>query len=211
MHQNKVLLIGIKIEIVMSSRDKILARIKANKPSLIDLPIIEKELFVENKDHYSEFVKQVKGVGGVIKEVNSNKEVIAQLDKDFFEAENKYSNLEDTLYFNTIDVNQLESPNKLEDLDVFVTEGVFGVAENGAVWLTGSQIPIRVLPFITKHLVLVLEKSKIVSNLHLAYEKIEKTEYNFGIFISGPSKTADIEQSLVIGAQGALSLTIFIK
>ena len=32
----------------------------------------------------------------------------------------------------------------------------------------------------------------------------------YGVFISGPSKTADIEQSLVIGAQAALSLNIFL-
>ena len=195
----------------MSSRDKILARIKQNKPSLIELPIIEKELFNENKDIYSEFKKQVEVVGGDIFEVNSNKEIIAQIEKDYSEAKTRYSNLEDTSHYNTIEIAQLNKPHKLEDLDVFVTEGVFGVAENGAIWLTNEQLPVRVLPFITKHLVLVLEKSNIVANLHVAYELLEDAKYEFGIFISGPSKTADIEQSLVIGAQGALSLSVFLK
>ena len=62
---------------------------------------------------------------------------------------------------------------------------------------------------ITKHLVLVIEEKSLVPYMHQAYEKIEN--FNFGVFISGPSKTADIEQSLVIGAHGALSLTVFLK
>ena len=72
------------------------------------------------------------------------------------------------------------------------------------------DFPIRVLPFITKHLVLVLNKENIVPFLHQAYQKLSSSETDFGVFVSGPSKTADIEQSLVIGAQGALSLTVFI-
>ena len=43
-----------------------------------------------------------------------------------------------------------------------------------------------------------------------SYQLIHNTDYGYGVFISGPSKTADIEQSLVIGAHGAGSLTIFI-
>ena len=71
-----------------------------------------------------------------------------------------------------------------------------------------EKLPMRVLPFITKHLVLVLAKKNLVGYMHEAYQKIDKTD--FGVFISGPSKTADIEQSLVIGAHGALSLSVFI-
>ena len=78
------------------------------------------------------------------------------------------------------------------------------------IWISEDNIPVRVSPFITKHLVLVLKKSDIVPTLHHAYEQIQSLDFDFGIFLSGPSKTADIEQSLVIGAQGALSLTVFL-
>ncbi len=43
-----------------------------------------------------------------------------------------------------------------------------------------------------------------------AYERIGDLDYGFGTFITGPSKTADIEQSLVLGAHGARGLTVFL-
>jgi L-lactate dehydrogenase complex protein LldG len=45
--------------------------------------------------------------------------------------------------------------------------------------------------------------------MHEAYARIEMDpKYNFGTFISGPSKTADIEQALVMGAQAARGVTV---
>ena len=112
--------------------------------------------------------------------------------------------------FNTINPEELNKPHELEEMDLLLLEGSFGVAENGAIWLSDDQIPIRVLPFITKHLVLVLEASKIVQLQHQAYDLLADEDHDYGLFISGPSKTADIEQSLVIGAQGALTLTVLL-
>ena len=120
-----------------------------------------------------------------------------------------FSTLDEATSFNTISLHDIEKPKELEDLDVLVIESQLGVAENGAVWVNDSAFPMRVMPFITKHLVLVITKSDIVPYMHQAYEKLN--DFNFGVFISGPSKTADIEQSLVIGAHGALSLTVLLK
>lgn len=95
-------------------------------------------------------------------------------------------------------------------IEVAVLEGRLGVAENGAIWLQESDCISRALPFIAHHLVLVLEKQKLTGTMHGAYTEIDTTKEGFGVFIAGPSKTADIEQSLVIGAHGAKSLLVIL-
>lgn len=97
----------------------------------------------------------------------------------------------------------------LAEVEVLEIDGEFGVAENGAIWLTEDALPHRVAPFICQHL--VINVKKIVPHMHAAYEELGKVNSGFGLFLSGPSKTADIEQSLVIGAHGARSLTIVIN
>lgn len=109
-----------------------------------------------------------------------------------------------------IEFSEQDDPHELENVDLTILKTHFAVAENGALWLTEELLGHRVLPFITQHLVLILNENEIVSSMNDAYEKIGHQEYNYGVFISGPSKTADIEQSLVIGAHGARSLGIFI-
>lgn len=96
----------------------------------------------------------------------------------------------------------------LAGIEVLEIDGEFGVAENGAIWLLEEALPHRVAPFICQHL--VINVKKIVPNMHAAYEELGKVNSGFGLFLSGPSKTADIEQSLVIGAHGARSLTVVI-
>jgi L-lactate dehydrogenase complex protein LldG len=192
----------------MGSREEILKRIGSNKPELIDLPVFQKEFFEEALDLMQEFTKKVEVVGGNVLEATSNQDIISQIQNLYPGTKVNYSNLQDTSEFNTFSLEDIKNPKELEDLDVLVLESDLAVAENGAVWLEDKKLPMRVLPFITKHLVLVLKKENIVSYMHEAYEKITQTEY--GVFISGPSKTADIEQSLVIGAHGALSLSVFV-
>ncbi|MDR2497148.1 MAG: LUD domain-containing protein [Tannerellaceae bacterium] len=85
-----------------------------------------------------------------------------------------------------------------------------GVAENGAVWLEDADMPHRILPFITRHLILRLATDSLVADMHEAYAKLGQDNFGFGVFISGPSKTADIEQSLVYGAHGAKELTVLL-
>jgi len=101
-----------------------------------------------------------------------------------------------------------EDPHALETLEVAILDGQFGVAENGAIWLEDTQLGLRALPFATEHLVIVLDRNRLEDTMHQGYDKIAAAQSGFGLFLAGPSKTADIEQSLVIGAQGAKSLRV---
>ena len=103
-----------------------------------------------------------------------------------------------------------EDAHSLENVDLAIIPAHFGVAENGAMWVTDSLVQYRVLPFITQQLAIVVNRKDIVYNLHQAYQKIAGTNYDFGVFIAGPSKTADIEQSLVLGAHGPKGMTLYL-
>lgn len=89
-------------------------------------------------------------------------------------------------------------------------KGKFGVAENNAIWVPESHLPHRMIPFVCQHLYLILQENEIVADMHEAYQRVEIFDQGFGVFIAGPSKTADIEQSLVIGAHGPLSLDVLL-
>jgi hypothetical protein len=105
----------------------------------------------------------------------------------------------------------VESAAELDGTDVGVIRGELGVAENGCIWVPQAMKE-KAVCFISENLIILLPKSQIVNNMHEAYKRIEfdETYDGYGTFISGPSKTADIAQVLVMGAQAARSATILL-
>jgi len=103
-----------------------------------------------------------------------------------------------------------DDPHAYAELDLAVVRGAFGVAENGAVWVTDEGLPASSVCFLPTHLALVVTRANVVDNMHAAYERLAFTGRGFGTFIAGPSKTADIEQALVVGAHGPRSLTVLL-
>ena len=101
-------------------------------------------------------------------------------------------------------------PHGLASLDLFVTEATVGVAENGAVWIATADVLHRAALFLATRVVIVMRAGSIVPTLHDAYERIDLRAHAFGVFVAGPSKTADIEQSLVVGAHGPKELTLIV-
>ena len=194
----------------MSSREKILQAITNNKPLFIEPPVMDiRRTVPEGDELIRQFIKTLEGIGGkamVIENVNAVKEELER------------SKQEGSYIVNTIpslgnvneEVVSAASASSLEPVYKAYIEGTLGIAENGSVWLYESQLKNRLLPFICQHLVICLEAKKIVPTMHEAYAQIDVAREGYGVFLAGPSKTADIEQSLVIGAHGARSLLVYL-
>ncbi len=189
----------------MSSRDKILNAIASNQPELVAPPTIDLDKVISYEDNYIQFKTILENIGGKVELIQDISIISNQLAMDKAKGQ---------LIINTLDETDkqvvLLTSFELEKLEKVCIKGTLGVAENGAVWLYESQMMNRLLPFICQHLILVIDKKDIVPTMHHAYKKIDIAKEGFGIFIAGPSKTADIEQSLVIGAHGARTATIYV-
>jgi len=105
--------------------------------------------------------------------------------------------------------SEVNDPHELADVDVGIVRAQFGVAESGAVWLTQEDLVVDALGFLSQHLIVLLDPHEIVPDMHAAYRRVRLNETAFGCFMMGPSATADVEATLVHGAQGARSLNIF--
>jgi L-lactate dehydrogenase complex protein LldG len=190
----------------MSSKQDILQAIAKNKPRETVLPGLLS--FPSTEDPVEKYTQSVTLNGGTAIEATSLKTVQTYIDENFLEGL-KIVSLIDEIKGN-IEVSSITDPHELETVDLAVIRGEIGSTENAAIWVSEKNLPHRVLPFISQHLIIVLEKTNLVANMHEAYQKIDVRETGYGVFIAGPSKTADIEQSLVIGAHGARSLTVFL-
>ncbi|ATU73219.1 hypothetical protein SXCC_02059 [Gluconacetobacter sp. SXCC-1] len=100
-------------------------------------------------------------------------------------------------------------PASLADVDIGVVRASFGVAETGSVCLTEVDLLVNTLGYLPQHLIVLLDPARIVSNLHRAYQRPEWRTMHYAVLQSGPSATADIEGVLVHGAQGVRSLRLF--
>ncbi|MCB0522366.1 MAG: LUD domain-containing protein [Lewinellaceae bacterium] len=189
------------------SRDKILTAIRKNKPEAQAPPELP-DFRRADVDLEKIFREMVVAMGGKFLQL-TEKQPIETLIAEHFPNEINIASAMPGLP-GSINLTKIRYPAQLEGVGLAILPAQFGVAENGAVWLTETDCGHRALPFIAQHLVVVLKKENLVQNMHEAYQRIRLDGMGFGAFIAGPSKTADIEQSLVIGAQGARSLTVML-
>lgn len=192
----------------MNNRQQILDALRACPLPETDLPTepIDELVF---PDPVAQFCQTVEAVGGSVLRAASADQVDETLKQiETLRAATNVWSLVPAISSSGGDWDHVVDPHELEVLDFCIIPGVFGVAENGAVWITNQQIRHRAAIWIAQHVAIVLPADEIVHNMHEAYRRLDLEPLEFGVFVSGPSKTADIEQSLVIGAHGPRSLTV---
>jgi|694.fasta_scaffold22357_7 L-lactate dehydrogenase complex protein LldG len=192
----------------MSSRERILSAITANKPGLLAAPALSLSVLPDRTDMVARYVRALELIAGKAVVVSSFDAVMEDV-RATRAAGHYVVNTIAALGPLSDEVTTDTHADTLEPIYKAFLSAEFGVVENGAVWMTESQMQNRLVPFICQHLVICIRATDLVPNMHEAYDRIREME-GYGLFLAGPSKTADIEQSLVIGAHGARSLVVYV-
>ena len=204
----------------MASKEDILKKYRANIREQFDMPDLSDIKAITYPNPLMQFMNMTKSVGGNAIEVEKGRDINELIRELYPDAKEIASNLPEI----TIATRNPDDVGRARDLngtDVGVVRGCFGVAENACVWIP-QQMKEKAVMFISENLVILLDKKQIVNNMHEAYKRLSDqansqeplaksfNDYGYGSFISGPSKTADIAQVLVMGAQAARSATVLL-
>jgi L-lactate dehydrogenase complex protein LldG len=189
----------------VSSRDELLARLRAQRLEPVALPALAGD-WITYPDREAQFrMALARASGSVVAAEGDIQLTVAKL--EVVQQAARFCSLVAAVPGNLPHPSQ---PGGFSEVDVLLCQAEFGVAENGAVWLDERAAPIRAGLFLTQHLVLLLDRAALVDNMHEAYARLGARvgQTGYGCFLCGPSKTADIEQALVVGAHGARSLVV---
>jgi L-lactate dehydrogenase complex protein LldG len=204
----------------MSSKEDILKKYRANVREKFDMPDLSDIQAITYPDPLLQFMNMTKSVGGNAIEVEKGRDINELIRELYPDAKEIASNLPE-ITIATRNPDEVGRARDLNGTDVGVVRGSFGVAENACVWIP-QQMKEKAVCFISENLIILLDKKQIVNNMHEAYKRLSESsgktagnndgfeKYGYGTFISGPSKTADIAQVLVMGAQAARSATILL-
>lgn len=192
----------------MSSREEILASIRRNTKVKWEKPVLDDIGCLKHPDKVEAFCTMCRAMGGqavVLGEGERVDEVIARV---FPGMSRIASNLPEVACA-TFNPDETDDPRQLDGTDLAVVAGAIGVAENGAVWIP-QAVRHKAVYFIPERLAILLDRTQLVDTMLDAYRLIQHADYPFGTFIAGPSKTADIEQALVLGAHGAQEVLVIL-
>jgi L-lactate dehydrogenase complex protein LldF len=124
------------------------------------------------------------------------------------------SAVSDALGLPTVKTDGGYALDALESCDAGITECESLIAQTGTVLVSGRRSGGRALSVLPPHHIVLGRRSQMVPDLTVALQKAqEKFANEFpGIlsFITGPSRTGDIERILVLGAHGPKRLTILL-
>lgn len=176
---------------------KILNTVIENKVLPTAVPVIEK------------FIKSLHQIGAEAFRISGIEEAVDLYHKSGPGIENILNTVPELGIVNA-EVIEYWDAAELQPVYQIWVRGALGVAENGRIWLEESSIINTLLPFQCEYLVIVLDATRIVANVHEAYKKIEIAKDDYGVFLAGPATEADVEPALVVGDDGIKSLIVYL-
>jgi L-lactate dehydrogenase complex protein LldG len=189
----------------MSTRESILDAVRRNQPAAIALP--EVLLFdTDTPPLWERFTFALQRMGGKLAELLPGSDLNRFIRELFPTAEVICSATPEVV--GNKPIGDVREPRDLDDVDVGVVRAAFGVAETGSVFLSERELVVNALAYLAQHLVVLLDPDEIIGNLHQTYRRPEFREVRYGVLMTGPSATADIEGVLIHGAQGVRTLTL---
>jgi len=195
---------------ILSAREEILKSIAQNRPSYKEVSEINITGDADDsRDLIKLFINALENNSGKVIQVEAIESIKSELCKDL-QGANYVVNTINEIGSTNPEITSFTSAGKMNHVYKAYIKGKFGISENGSIWIDENLMVNRLLPFISEHLVILIYDNEIVLNMHEAYKKIDIAKTGFGVFVAGPSKTADIEQSLVVGAHGPRSLIVYL-
>lgn len=181
---------------------------------------------IKEKDHLVENFKKNAGlVSAVIGHINSDTDAIdyvsnlisrKKLSNPTIAApefsDSFYLELEDKIRDVSLIKNNLSAHNS--GIDISLTGAEFGIAETGTLVVKSKNINRRLATMICDIHVCCILESNIVESLDNVIDELNQTlaqSSGYLAFITGASRTADIERVLVVGVHGPLELHILIR
>jgi L-lactate dehydrogenase complex protein LldG len=191
----------------MSSRDDILASIRANLPRL-DRPLPYVPAFDDEPPAslLDAFKASLHRMGGMFLDPPADGDILAPVRAKIAGAKIVCSMVPEIA--GNRHIAGIGAPRDLADVDFAIVRASFAVAETGSVLLSETDLRVNAVAYLAQHLIVLLDPADIVVNLHHAYRRPEFRDSHYACFHTGPSATADIEGVLIHGAQGVRSLSV---
>lgn len=205
-----------------TSREKVLKKIRAaliQKPSK-EMGDVDKEsdVFVSSEEPLEiQFAQNFSAVNGKFVFCENEKEFIENF--DFIAKDNSWKNIfclepsiKGMLKKGNISFSDKESDLLTTDIGMTLCECL--IARTGSVIITSKQASGRRLPAYSNYHIVVAYTSQLVYTIKDAL-KLVKDKYNNQLpsmisTITGPSRTSDIEKTLVQGAHGPKEIFVFL-
>ena len=96
------------------------------------------------------------------------------------------------------------------ELDIGITLGEFGVGETGSICVDNYAYEARIASMLPLINIIFMPKNCIVNNMQDAFDVLAKVFWKgYSGFVTGPSRTSDIERVLTLGVHGPSRVILF--